>query len=206
MTDREMMQNTVIQDLHSSSIVLQELASSSTRTQTLVEWSETISSRIEGGGCLFLAGNGGSFAEAQHLAAEFTGKMGRRRPPLPAVALGTNSSSMSAIGNDYTFDDIFAREYVALRNSPSVVLLMTTSGNSENLRVLADAAIELGDSVFVLVGGDGGVIAQLVDECLTVPSSRTERIQEAHLALGHILCSLVEHRLSDSYFEWEDVQ
>lgn len=168
----------------------------------LVRWGRKLASSLESGGTLFFAGNGGSFADAVHFAAEFTGKMGRRRPPLSAYALGSNGASVTAIGNDYGFDDVFSRELRGLYTPHCALVVFTTSGSSPNILNLVEAAVDLGVPAFALTGGGGGAIIERC-EAVVVPSTRTERIQEVHTLLGHILCSLVEQQLAETFFKWE---
>jgi len=144
---------------------------------------------------LIFAGNGGSFADSQHMAAEFTGKLSRPRNPMAAMVLGANSSSMSAIGNDYGFEQVFARELRAFGALAGVAIGFTTSGGSSNLIELGRVAKELGIPFYCFTGtSDGGVgeFATLIQ----VPSARTERIQEMHTTLGHLFCLLVEEELA----------
>jgi len=143
------------------------------------------------GGKIIFAGNGGSFADAQHLSAEFTSRFLFDRAPLPSLALGTNSSAISAIGNDYGYDQVFSRELRGIAQPHDVFIGISTSGNSLNIVRAVEAAVESGIRTVVLTGQRGGVIAAFC-ECLHVPSSDTPRIQECHILLGHILCELVE--------------
>lgn len=148
-------------------------------------------SALRAGGKIIFAGNGGSFADSQHLAAEFVSRLQFDRAPLPSIALGTNSSSMSAIGNDYGYDQVFARELRALAGPHDVFVPITTSGNSPNILAAVAIAQELSINHVGFTGATGGRLAAICP-CLRVPSSRTERIQEAHILLGHILCAQVE--------------
>ena len=143
------------------------------------------------GGKIIFAGNGGSFADAQHLSAEFTSRFLFDRAPLPSLALGTNSSAISAIGNDYGYDQVFSRELRSIAQPQDVVIGISTSGNSLNIVRAVEAAVESGIRTVVLTGQSGGALAALC-ECLRVPSHETPRIQECHILLGHILCELVE--------------
>ncbi len=156
---------------------------------------EAAAKSIESGNKIIFAGNGGSFADAQHLAAEFTGRMGVERPPLAAIALGTNSSSMSAIGNDYSFDDIFLREFVALASTRDFLFLISTSGNSRNLIAVASSIADKQINHLGLLGKDGGKLAEILPKRLIVPSNITERIQEVQIFLGHAFCRKVELNL-----------
>lgn len=144
-----------------------------------------------GGGKVIFAGNGGSFADSQHLAAEFVSKLLSDRVPLPAVALGTNSSSMSAIGNDYGFEQVFARELRAIASETDLFIPISTSGNSENIVHAVRAANEIGTAVVALTGGTGGRLKDVCN-CIRVPSTNTAHIQEAHIMIGHIVCAIAE--------------
>jgi len=189
-------------DIRQNQDVLAALLDDSSTLALLARWSRTFASSLADGGTLFFAGNGGSFADALHLAAEFTGKMGRKRPPLSAYALGTNGSATTAIGNDYDFEQIFSRELRGLHRPSSALLVMSTSGNSPNVLRLVETALDLNEPVLALTGGSGGALADMCD-AIVVPSARTERIQEAHILLGHILCGMVENHLAGNYFEWD---
>ncbi len=148
------------------------------------------------GGKIIFAGNGGSFADAQHLSAEFTSRFMFDRAPLPSLALGTNSSAMSAIGNDYGYEQVFARELRAVAKPGDVFIPITTSGNSPNVLAAAVAAQELALTTIGWTGHTGGKLRSLC-ECMCIPSAETARIQECHILVGHILCELVEA----SYFQ-----
>lgn len=149
------------------------------------------SQSLRNGGKVLLAGNGGSFADSQHLAAEFVSKLVSDRVPLPAMALGTNSSSMSAIANDYGYAQVFSRELLALGQSQDSLIAISTSGNSANVLEAVKVANQIGMKVFGLTGSDGGALAELA-ECIMVPTRHTAHIQEAHIAIGHMLCFAVE--------------
>lgn len=160
----------------------------------LVAWARLCADSLKKGGVIFFAGNGGSFADAQHLAAELTGKMGRSRRSLAGVALGVNSSSMSAIGNDFGYEFIFSRELEGLGRPGSVIIALSTSGNSNNVLQLIEQAKSLDFPMMVLTGAGGGIAGERCD-VICVPSKRTERIQEMHILLGHTLCLLIEEFL-----------
>lgn len=144
---------------------------------------------------LLVMGNGGSAADAQHLVAELVGRFLRERKALPAIALTTDSSILTSIGNDYGFDQIFKRQVEALAVAGDVVMGISTSGNSSNVLLALQVAQSLGCKTIGLLGRDGGSIAPLVDVNLTVPDSRTPRIQEVHAIIVHILCHQVEEKL-----------
>jgi len=150
---------------------------------------------IQREGKLMFCGNGGSAADAQHLAAEFVGRFGRERRAYPAIALTTNTSIMTAIGNDYSFDVVFARQIEAIAEKSDVLVAISTSGNSLNVVRAAETAQRIGVKVIGMTGAGGGKLKELCDCCLCVPSSSTPRIQEIHILMGHIICELVEAAL-----------
>jgi D-sedoheptulose 7-phosphate isomerase len=147
---------------------------------------------FERGGKLLIFGNGGSAAHAQHFAAELVNKLSTYRKPLPAIAINTDSSILTSIGNDLSFDDIFSRQFEALGNKGDVAWCLTTSGTSPNLIKACKKAREMGIFTIAFSGRDGGDIARTTDLCLTVPLHNTARIQEVHLCAGHAICALIE--------------
>jgi D-sedoheptulose 7-phosphate isomerase len=153
---------------------------------------ELVSKRLRAGGCLIVFGNGGSAAQAQHLAAELVGRFEQERRSIPALALTTDPSIVTAVGNDYGFEEIFARQVRALGRPGDVALAISTSGNSPNVLRALDAAHEKNVPAIGLTGRNGGKMRDKVDICLCVPSDSTPRIQEAHLVISHILCSRIE--------------
>ena len=161
----------------------------------LAELSERCLSSLRNSGKIIFAGNGGSFADSQHLAAEIISRLQFDRAPLPSVALGTNSSSTTAIGNDYGYEYIFARELQVIGNENDVFIPISTSGNSKNILSAIDIATDKGLHVCGLTGEIGGQLATKC-ESIKIPSGRTERIQEGHILVGHVLCGLIE----DGYF------
>ena len=150
---------------------------------------------IRRGGKLLLAGNGGSAAEAQHFAGEFVGKFALTRAGLPAMALTTDTSVLTAIGNDYGTGEIFARQLQALGKPGDVFIALSTSGKSPNILRALEEAKSLGLTCVGFTGNLGGPMKDSCDHIIEVPSSETPRIQEGHLILGHILCSLVEEAI-----------
>ncbi|MGE5285074.1 MAG: SIS domain-containing protein [Actinomycetota bacterium] len=150
-----------------------------------------IAEAFKAGRKLLLFGNGGSAADAQHIAAEFMNRFLIERPPLPAIALTTDTSVLTSIANDYAFDEIFSKQVKALGKKGDVALGITTSGSSGNVLKALRAAKKLGMTTIALTG-DGGKAASLADIALQVPSRSTPRIQEAHIAVGHILCDLTD--------------
>ena len=145
------------------------------------------------GGKVIFAGNGGSFADAQHLSAEFTSRFLFDRAPLPSLALGTNNSAISAIGNDYGFEQVFARELRGIAQPHDVFIGISTSGNSPNILAAVQVAKELSLQQMVWTGQTGGELADQC-ECLRVPSKETLRIKECHILVGHVLIEFVEHQ------------
>ena len=159
---------------------------------------QTIIDCYKNGGKVILFGNGGSAADAQHIAAELVGKYKLARRALPAIALTTNSSIISAIGNDYGFEKVFSRQVEALVNENDVVIALSTSGNSENVIAGILAAKKKGCKTIALTGSSGGRLKETADILLNVPSDDTPRIQEAHITIGHILCGLVEDAIVEA--------
>jgi len=147
------------------------------------------------GGSLYVMGNGGSAADAQHMAGELVGRFLMERPALPCVALNTDTSILTAIANDYAFDDVFARQVAALVREGDAVMGLSTSGNSPNVNAAIREARSRGALTVGLTGADGGLLAQKCDLAIIVPSSATPRIQEAHGTIIHILCGLIEQEL-----------
>ena len=146
---------------------------------------------LKAGGKVIFAGNGGSFADAQHLSAEFTSRFLFDRAPLASLALGTNNSAISAIGNDYGYEQVFARELQAMAKPEDVFIPISTSGNSANILAAVKIANASGIKTVALTGDNGGQLKPLC-ECICMPSGETARIQECHILVGHILCGLVE--------------
>ena len=150
---------------------------------------------LHSGGKIMFCGNGGSAADSQHLASELTGRLVDDRRPLAGLALSTDSSALTCIGNDYGFDAIFDRQVRALGRPGDGLVLISTSGNSANLLRAAQAARDTGVATFGLLGRDGGELLALCDDALVVASHTTARIQEAHLFVGHCWCSQIEQAL-----------
>ena len=156
---------------------------------------ELIITSIKAGGKVLIFGNGGSAADAQHIAAELVNRLNYDRPPIAAIALTTDTSILTSVGNDSSFDELFERQVRALGREDDVALAISTSGNSRNVLRAVDAAHELGIKTIALAGRDGGKLAGGVDVALVVEASSTQRIQETHITIGHILCELVEDAL-----------
>jgi len=145
-------------------------------------------------GKIIFAGNGGSFSDSQHLAAEFVCRFKNNRSPLGAISLGTNSSNLTAIGNDYGFDHIFSRELRAIANPEDILVALSTSGNSENIINLIEEAVRLGIPFFILSGENGGKLSVYQERVIRVPSADTAIIQQAHIIIGHHICSQTESK------------
>jgi D-sedoheptulose 7-phosphate isomerase len=156
---------------------------------------ELVTETLRRGGKLLLCGNGGSAADAQHLAAEYVVRFGRDRAPLPALALTVDGSVLTAAANDTGFERVFERQVRALGREGDLLLLHSTSGASENLLRAADAAREIGVRTAALLGRDGGPLRGRVDLPLTVPTTSPARAQEMHITIGHVVCALVERTL-----------
>ncbi len=151
---------------------------------------------IEGGGKLLVFGNGGSAADAQHFAAELTGHFAMERDPLPAIALTTDSSALTAIGNDYSFADVFAPQAMALAAAGDIAVGISTSGRAENVIRGIQAAKARGARTWALTGGTGGRLREVADSAIVVPSDVTARIQEMHITIIHAVCTLLDERIA----------
>jgi D-sedoheptulose 7-phosphate isomerase len=165
--------------------------------QPVLDAAEAVAKALSRDNKVLVFGNGGSAADAQHIAAEFVGRFERERGPLPAIALTTDTSALTAIANDYGFEEVFSRQVGALANSGDVVIAISTSGNSSNVLSAVTRARELGATTIGLTGGTGGKLAASADIPLVIPSDSTARIQEAHIAVGHTLCALIDGILSE---------
>jgi D-sedoheptulose 7-phosphate isomerase len=162
---------------------------------TIAKVCQLLVNALSQGNKILLFGNGGSAADAQHLAAEFVGRFAFDRPALPALSLSVNSSCVTAIGNDYGFDQVFARQIEALARPGDVAIGISTSGNSSNVLRAFSMAKRMGLHTIALAGKTGGKLRGNVDHCICVPSNETPRIQECHSLIGHILAELVEQAI-----------
>lgn len=178
-------------EIEASLAVKQAVLRDETLLAQVLALAERCAACLKGGGKIIFAGNGGSFADAQHLSAEFTSRFNFDRAPLASLALGTNNSAISAIGNDYGYEQVFARELRGIASANDVFIPISTSGNSPNILQAVREAKELGITTVGLTGADGGKMASLCD-CIRIPSNNTPRIQECHIVLGHIVCAWVE--------------
>lgn len=163
----------------------------------IAELGEVMVRSLRANGKIIWMGNGGSAADSQHLAAELIGRFSRERRALASVALTTDTSILTAIGNDYGYDKIFARQIDGLCNASDVVVGISTSGNSPNVIEALTLARERKAITIAFTGADGGRMKDLVDHCVRVPSSETARIQEGHILIGHLLCDWVEASFVD---------
>jgi len=161
----------------------------------ITEAGEILSKALGSGGRAYLMGNGGSAADAQHIAAELVGRYKMERRGLPVIALTANTSCLTAIGNDYSYDAVFSRQVEALAEEADVAIGISTSGNSRNVLLALEAARSNGARTIALTGRSGGQVRAAAELCLCVPSDDTPRIQEAHILIGHILSEIVEREL-----------
>ena len=156
---------------------------------------EAITAALKAGNKILLFGNGGSAADAQHLAAEFINRFIIERPPLPAIALSTDTSVITSIGNDYDFSEIFSKQIRAIGQAGDIAWGISTSGSSPNVIKAIEAAKKIGMVTIGLTGKDGGEMAKIVDYSLNVSSSSTPRVQEVHITVGHIICEMIDFKL-----------
>lgn len=153
---------------------------------------------LKAGGKLLLCGNGGSAADAQHIAAELVGRYEKPRRAWPAIALTTDTSALTALGNDYGYAEVFARQVEALARPGDLLLAISTSGDSPNILKAVRRARELDCRTIALTGAGGGQLAALCDQAVMVPAARTSRVQEAHITIGHVWCEMVDLMLTES--------
>ena len=175
--------------------VKQAIAGSEQLLSQIVRVARTMAEVLKAGGRIFFFGNGGSAADAQHLAAELVGRFAIERRALPAMALTVNTSVLTAIGNDYAYELIFARQIEGQARENDMAVGITTSGNSANVVRAMESARQMGLRTIAMTGARGGRIRTMVDECVCVPSDNTQRVQEAHILIGHMLCEYAERAL-----------
>jgi D-sedoheptulose 7-phosphate isomerase len=175
--------------------VTQRLLDSPDYLNVVAAAAEAMTTCLRSGNKILFFGNGGSAADAQHLAAELSGRFLRERPSLSGWALTTNSSTTTAIGNDYSFDEVFARQIQGLGTAHDIAFAISTSGNSPNILKAVGLAREKQMVSIGLTGQSGGKLRDRVDHCICIPSDQTPRIQEAHILTGHILCELIDEEL-----------
>jgi D-sedoheptulose 7-phosphate isomerase len=175
--------------------IIEDIGSSRQISDLVEEISKHLIACFRKGNKVMFCGNGGSAAEAQHLAAELSGKFYLERPPLPAEALHVNSSYITAVANDYSFSKIYSRYIAGVGNKGDILIGLSTSGNSENIVQAFQAAREKGVRTIAFTGKSGGLLHQLSDYIICIPSESVPRIQEMHLIIGHIICEKVEQNL-----------
>jgi len=163
-----------------------------TKLDQIEQTGNLICRTLTAGNKILLCGNGGSAADAQHIAAELVGRYERQRGAWPAVALTTDTSALTALSNDFGYDEVFARQVQALANRGDLLIAISTSGKSPSIIRAVERAKELGCQTLALAGSDGGPLAALCDEALVVASERTSRVQEAHITIGHLWCEMVD--------------
>jgi D-sedoheptulose 7-phosphate isomerase len=188
--NHEMIKKTIIDSI----FIKQSILDDSLVIEKILSLANECVRSIRSGGKILFCGNGGSFADAQHLSAEFTSRFLFDRPGLPSMALGTNSSAMTAIGNDYGYENVFAREIEAIASPNDVIIAITTSGNSYNIQKAVDVANAKKILIVVLTGSSSGRLPKMT-KTINVPSTDTARIQESHILIGHIICEIVEGTL-----------
>jgi len=164
-------------------------------TDKIIEVVQLIAQTFRDGKKVILFGNGGSAMDASHIAAEFVNRFLMERPPLPAIALNTDTAVLTSISNDYDYSQVFSKQLAALGNEGDVVIGLSTSGNSPNVIKAIEIARKNGMKTVVLTGGSGGKLAKLADYAFIVPTKQTPRIQETHITLGHTICQLVDEEL-----------
>jgi len=188
------MRNEIVKQLKDSARL--KLLSAEILSDVIARAAEIIIDSYRRGGKLLLIGNGGSAADAQHIAGELVGRFKKERRALPALALTTNTSILTALGNDYSYDVVFARKVEAFANhNADILMAISTSGNSPNILKAVEAAHKKEIRVIALTGRGGGKLKDMADLPIIVPSDDTQRIQETHITIGHIICDLVESGL-----------
>ena len=187
------MREVVIRELEESANIKRMVAQN--LADIIADAAKIILNAYKAGRKVLLIGNGGSAADAQHIAAELVGRFKLERSGLPAIALTTNTSTLTALANDYGYDSVFSRQVEALANAQDVLIAITTSGTSPNILKAVETAHSKGVVVIALTGKNGGKLKSMADLAIAVPSDNTPRIQEAHITIGHIICHLVEKEL-----------
>lgn len=191
---QELVRNRIERSIETKRMLLRD----ATYCELVAEAAQQIVGSLRAGGKVLFMGNGGSAADAQHLAAEFVGRYLKERRALPALALSVNSSAVTAIGNDYGFDQVFARQLEALGKEGDVVVGISTSGNSRNVIQALEVAKSKSIYSVALTGESGGLMRKIADCAICMPSDKTPRIQECHILTGHIICEIVEIALFES--------
>ena len=186
------MNKLIIKEIKDSVSLKSEILASDSLVHLIELSAKLCISALQAGNKIILLGNGGSAADSQHIAAELVGRYLVDRPSLPALALTTDTSALTAIGNDYGFEDVFVRQIQGLGNTGDVLIAISTSGNSENVVKAAKEAQKMKIGVISLTGSDGGRLKNYSDIKIAIPSQSTPRIQETHILVGHIICYLIE--------------
>lgn len=189
------MNKTISKRIQESLIVKQNLLEDTKLLQLVEDVTSLIIDKIKSGGSIYFCGNGGSAADAQHLAAELSGRFYFDREPLAAEALHCNTSFMTAVGNDYSFDVVYSRLIQGLGKKGDVLIGLSTSGNSKNIILAMEQAKAKGILTIAFTGSKGGELLNIADFIVKVPSDDTPRVQEMHMLLGHIICELIESKL-----------
>ncbi|MDP3465202.1 MAG: D-sedoheptulose 7-phosphate isomerase [Sulfuricurvum sp.] len=189
------MKNYIIKQIADSAATKQAILENEALLDTIVTVAQECVAVYRKGKKTMLAGNGGSAADAQHIAAELVGRYGFDRPSIPSLALTTDSSNLTAIGNDYGYDKVFSRQLEGMGQEGDLFIGISTSGNSQNIINAFESAKERGITTVALVGRDGGKMGQMADFAIIIPSNATPRIQESHILIGHILCDIIEKEL-----------
>jgi len=184
------MKEVIIKELEESAAVKKAVAGQ--MTEKIADAAEKVIASYRAGGKVLLIGNGGSAADAQHIATELIGRLGKERKALPAIALTTDSSILTALANDYGYETVFSRQVEALANDNDILIAISTSGTSPNIIKAIETAHHIGIAVIALTGESGGIVRDKADISIEVPSANTQRIQEAHITIGHIICRIVE--------------
>jgi D-sedoheptulose 7-phosphate isomerase len=193
------MKNIVFDQIKASIAVKQATFEDPVLTDGIEKAARIITEAYKAGNKTMLAGNGGSAADSQHIAGEFVSRFNFDRPGIPSIALTTDTSIITAIGNDYGYEKLFERQIQAMGNKGDVFIGISTSGNSPNILKGLEECKKKGIIAIGLTGMSGGKMADLCDICLKVPSNETPRIQEVHILIGHILCSIVEEEMFPEY-------
>lgn len=189
------MKNYIINQINDSAATKKALVENDALVNLLVEIAQACVEVYRKGKKILIAGNGGSAADAQHFAAELVGRYGFDRPSLPSIALTTDSSNLTAIGNDYGYEYVFSRQLEGLGQEGDLFIGISTSGNSQNVINAFISAKDRGITTVALVGRDGGKMAAMADYAIVVPSNATPRIQESHLLIEHMICDIIEKEI-----------
>ncbi|MDD3769120.1 MAG: D-sedoheptulose 7-phosphate isomerase [Sulfuricurvum sp.] len=189
------MKNYIIKQIADSAATKQAILENDQLVERLVSVAQACVDVYKNGKKILIAGNGGSAADAQHFAAELVGRYGFDRPSLPSIALTTDSSNLTAIGNDYGYEYVFSRQLEGLAQEGDLFIGISTSGNSQNVINAFESAKQRGVTTVALVGRDGGKMAAMADFAIVIPSNATPRIQESHLLIEHMICDIIEKEM-----------